>query len=96
MMKKIILGAVVAATMIGGFATMADAKVRIYLGSPYYNQQFGPGYFYDDDYGYYQPRHHRRHRFYSVDRYSDDQYFYHQNQYFYHHKKKKHRRQNWK
>jgi hypothetical protein len=83
-MKKILLGAVVAATMIGGFATMADAKVRIYLGVPYYNYQVGPGYLYDNDYGWYHPRHHRRNHFNSYNQFNDNQHFYH--------KKRMHRR----
>jgi hypothetical protein len=93
-MKKIILGAVVAATMIGGFAATADAKVRIYLGVPYYNYQVGPGYLYDDDYGWHHPRYHRRNHFYTYNQY-DDYNQYDNGQYLYHPKKKKHRRHNW-
>ena len=76
-MKKIIIGAVAAAAMIGGFATMAEAKVHIYLGVPYYSYQAGPGYLYNDDYGWYQPRHRRHYNnFYTYNQFDDGYYGY--------------------
>ena len=65
-MKKTIIGLLAAVALIGGAATMAEAKthVRIYLGVPYYDYQVGPDYRFNNGYGWYrgddQSRFHRR------------------------------------
>lgn len=55
-MKKTIMGLLAAATLIGGTATMAEAKTNfsIYFGLPYYNQQMGPNFVYYPNRGWYQ------------------------------------------
>lgn len=53
-MKKLILGSLAALTLFAGLSTMAEAKVSIYFGVPFYDRQMGPGYLYDEDYGWYQ------------------------------------------
>jgi hypothetical protein len=56
-MKKTILGLMAAAALIGGAATMAEAKTHfnLYLGVPYYDYQVGPDYRFNNDYGWYRP-----------------------------------------
>jgi hypothetical protein len=57
-MKKTILGLLAAATLLGGSATMAEAKTNfsLYFGVPYFDQQVGPDYRYYQDRGWYQDR----------------------------------------
>ncbi len=57
-MKKTILGLLAAVTLIGGAATIAEAKTNfsLYLGVPYYEQQMGPDYRYYPNRGWYQDR----------------------------------------
>ena len=70
-MKKTILGLLAAIALLGGAASLADAKthVRVYLGVPYYDYQRGPDYRFNNDYGWYQPGpgHRYSHRFYQPD-----------------------------
>jgi hypothetical protein len=56
-MKKMIVGLLTAAALVGGVSSMAEAKTRIhvYLGVPYYDYQVGPDYRFDDQYGWYEP-----------------------------------------
>jgi hypothetical protein len=56
-MKSIFLASAVAATLALALPTGADAKtnVKVYLGVPYYDYQFGPDYRFRDGYGWYQP-----------------------------------------
>jgi hypothetical protein len=56
-MKKTILGLLAAAALVGGAATMAEAKTNfsIHLGVPYYDYQVGPDYRYHRSYGWYRP-----------------------------------------
>jgi hypothetical protein len=51
-MKKAILGILASALLLGGVASVAEAKTnfRLYLGVPYYDQRLG------DDYRYYPNR----------------------------------------
>jgi hypothetical protein len=53
-MKKTIIGLLAAVSIIGGLTTVADAKVSIYFGVPYYDYQYGPDYRYYDGRGWYQ------------------------------------------
>jgi (2Fe-2S) ferredoxin len=55
-MKKLIFGILAAATLIGGTATLAEAKTSfsIYFGLPYYNQPMGPNFSYFPNRGWYQ------------------------------------------
>ncbi len=57
-MKKTILGLLAAATLLGGAATMAEAKTNfsLYFGVPYFDEQVGPDYRYYQDRGWYQDR----------------------------------------
>jgi hypothetical protein len=57
-MKKTILGLLAAATLLGGAATMAEAKTNfsLYFGVPYFNDQIGPDYRYYQNRGWYQDR----------------------------------------
>jgi hypothetical protein len=58
-MKKTIIGLLAATALFGGLASVAEAKVSIYLGGvPYYDYQVGPDYRYYDGRGWYryQPR----------------------------------------
>ncbi len=57
-MKKTIFGILAAVSLIGGAATVAEAKTNfsIYLGVPYYDQQIGPDYRYQPNRGWYQDR----------------------------------------
>lgn len=58
-MRKTLLGLVAAATLLGGLATAAEAKVIIYFGMPYYSYQPGPDYLFYPHRGWY--RSHRGH-----------------------------------
>jgi hypothetical protein len=51
-MKKVILGILASVTLLGGAASIAEAKTNfsLYLGVPYYDQRMG------DDYRYYPNR----------------------------------------
>jgi hypothetical protein len=53
-MKKLILGSLATFVLVAGLSTMAEAKVTIYFGIPYYDRQIGPDYLYDRNYGWYQ------------------------------------------
>lgn len=53
-MRKTLLGLVAAATLFGGLATAAEAKVSIYFGLPYYSYQPGPDYLYYPNRGWYR------------------------------------------
>lgn len=57
-MKKTILGLLAAATLLGGAATMAEAKTNfsLYFGVPYYDEQIGPDYRFYEDRGWYRDR----------------------------------------
>lgn len=63
-MKKTILGLFAAAMLVGGTATLAEAKTRVqlYFGVPYYDEQIGDDYLYYPDRGWY--RDDRRQSFY--------------------------------
>ena len=54
-MKKTIIALFAGVALFAGLSSTADAKIRIYLGVPYYDYQVGPGYMYDDSYGWYNP-----------------------------------------
>ena len=56
-MKKTLLGLLAAAAILGGTATLAEAKtsVHIFLGVPYYDNQLGPDYRYHRGRGWYRP-----------------------------------------
>jgi hypothetical protein len=56
-MKKIFLGFLVSATVLGGAATIAEARTNfnLYLGVPYYDYQVGPEYRFNERYGWYDP-----------------------------------------
>lgn len=54
-MKSLFLAAAAAAVMAFAMPTAADAKVKIYLGVPHYDYQYGPGYRYREGYGWYEP-----------------------------------------
>jgi hypothetical protein len=53
-MRKTLLGRIAAATLFGGLATAAEAKVSIYFGLPYYSYQPGPDYLYHPNRGWYR------------------------------------------
>jgi hypothetical protein len=53
-MRKTLLGLIAAATLFGGMATVAEAKVVIYFGLPYYSYQPGPDYLYYPYRGWYR------------------------------------------
>jgi hypothetical protein len=53
-MRKTLLGLIAAATLFGGMATVAEAKVIIYFGLPYYSYQPGPDYLYYPHRGWYR------------------------------------------
>ena len=53
-MKQLILGSLAALTLFAGLSTLAEAKVSIYFGIPYYDYNVGPGDIYDRNYGWYQ------------------------------------------
>jgi hypothetical protein len=53
-MKKTIIGLLAATALFGGLASVAEAKVSIYLGVPYYDYQYGPDYRYYQGRGWYQ------------------------------------------
>ena len=52
-MRKTLLGLIAAATLFGGLATAAEAKVVIYFGMPYYSYQPGPDYLFYPNRGWY-------------------------------------------
>ncbi len=53
-MKSLFLAAAAAAVMAFAMPTAADAnQVKIYLGVPHYDYQYGPGYRYREGYGWY-------------------------------------------
>lgn len=52
-MKKLILGSLAALTLFAGLSTMAEARVTFYFGVPFYDYNVGPGYMYDQNYGWY-------------------------------------------
>ena len=56
-MKKTIIALFAGVALFAGLSSTADAKVhvRVYLGVPYYDYQVGPGYMYNDNYGWYNP-----------------------------------------
>ena len=54
-MKKTIIALFAGVALFAGLSSTADAKIRIYLGVPYYDYQVGPGYMYNDNYGWYNP-----------------------------------------
>ena len=58
-MKKTIIALFAGVALFAGLSSTADAKVRIYLGVPYYDYQVGPGYMYNDNYGWYDAGHSR-------------------------------------
>ena len=60
-MKKTIIALFAGAALFAGLSSTADAKIRIYLGVPYYDYQVGPDYTYGQ-YGWYRPSH-RMHGF---------------------------------
>ncbi len=53
-MRKTLLGLIAAATLFGGLATTAEAKVTIYFGSPYYSYRPGPDYLFYPNRGWYR------------------------------------------
>jgi hypothetical protein len=57
-MKKTIFGLLAAATLLGGTASLAEAKTNfsLYFGVPYFNEQVGPDYRYYQNRGWYQDR----------------------------------------
>ena len=57
-MKKLILGSLAALTLFAGLSTIAEAKVSIYFGTPFYDYQVGPNYLYDQNYGWYNQNFH--------------------------------------
>lgn len=61
-MKKLILGSLAALTIFAGLSTMAEAKVTVYLGIPFYDRQMGQDYLYDQNYGWYQNNYREQHR----------------------------------
>jgi hypothetical protein len=58
-MKKIIIGLLAAVSITAGMASLAEAKIRIYLGESYYDQRMGPDYRYYEGRGWYRPNKHR-------------------------------------
>jgi hypothetical protein len=56
-MRKALLGLIAAATLFGGLATAAEAKVIIYFGSPYYSYRPGPDYLFYPNRGWYRAHH---------------------------------------
>lgn len=56
-MKKMFLGLLMSAAVLGGAATVAEAKTNfnLYLGVPYYDYQVGPEYRFNQRYGWYDP-----------------------------------------
>jgi hypothetical protein len=54
-MKSLILASVAAAVMTFAMPTVADAKVKIYLGLEHYDYRVGPDYRYREGYGWYRP-----------------------------------------
>ena len=58
-MKKIIIGLLAAVSITAGMASLAEAKITIYLGEPYYDQRMGPDYRYYDGRGWYRYNNHR-------------------------------------
>ena len=54
-MNGFFLASAVAATLALGMPTAADAKVKIYLGMPHYDYQYGPDYRFREGYGWYRP-----------------------------------------
>ena len=56
-MKKTIIGLLAATALFGGLASVAEAKINIYIGGiPYYDYQMGPDYRYYDGRGWYRYR----------------------------------------
>ena len=55
-MKKTLIALLAGVALFAGLSSTADAKVRIYLGVPYYDYQVGPDYMYNNGYGgWYRP-----------------------------------------
>ena len=52
-MKKLILSSLAAMALFAGLSTMAEARVTFYFGVPFYDYNVGPGYMYDQNYGWY-------------------------------------------
>ena len=59
-MKKTIMGLFAAAAIMGGAATMAEAKTSfsVHFGVPYFSTQIGPGYRYYPNRGWHDRRWH--------------------------------------
>jgi hypothetical protein len=57
-MKKTILGILAATMLLGGAASIAEAKTNfsIYFGVPYFDDQIGPDYRFYQNRGWYQDR----------------------------------------
>ncbi len=55
-MKKTILGLLAAAALLGGAATIAEAKTNfsLFFGVPYYDEQMGPDYRFYPNRGWYR------------------------------------------
>lgn len=58
-MKKIVIGLLAAVSITAGMASLAEAKITIYLGESYYDQRMGPDYRYYEGRGWYRPNKHR-------------------------------------
>ena len=56
-MKKTLIALFAGVALFAGLSSSADAKIRIYLGVPYYDYQVGPDYQFNDNYGWYRPGH---------------------------------------
>ena len=56
-MKNLMLGLFAGAALLTGFAGDSQAKVNfsVYLGVPYYDEQIGPDYVYNENHGWYRP-----------------------------------------
>ena len=54
-MKKTLIALFAGVALFAGLSSTADAKIRIYLGVPYYDYQVGPDYQFNDNYGWYRP-----------------------------------------
>ena len=55
-MKKLILGLAASVALLTSFSGASEAKTNfnVYLGVPYYDEQIGPDYVYDQNHGWYQ------------------------------------------
>jgi hypothetical protein len=54
-MKGFFLATAAAVVMTFAVPTEANAKIKIYLGTPHYDYQVGPGWRYREGYGWYDP-----------------------------------------